>query len=229
MKPGPRLQRNFFERPCLEVAPDLIGLILVRREASGATLAGRIVEVEAYLGEGQDEASHAHRGPTPRNGAMFGPPGRLYIYRSYGIHLCANLVCEPKGAAAAVLLRAIEPLTGIEQMKRNRGLATNARETLIATGPGRLTQAFNLKHIHNNKSTLKAGPISIHYPRDPIAPHSHVACPRIGITKAKSAPYRFCAPQSDHLSKPIPNTKPATPAKARPKAEPVPPPPKSTS
>ncbi|MCP4037952.1 MAG: DNA-3-methyladenine glycosylase, partial [bacterium] len=121
MRFGSPLRRDFFARPCLEVAPELVGMIFVRRDAHGRTLVGRIVEVEAYLGEGRDPASHAHRGRTPRNQSMFGPAGRLYVYRSYGIHLCANLVCEDEGEGAAVLLRAIEPLSGHDTMRAYRG------------------------------------------------------------------------------------------------------------
>lgn len=205
MKPGPHIHRDFFERPCLEVAPELIGTILVRRQPDGPTLVGRIVEVEAYLGEGCDPASHAHRGLTPRNRAMFGPAGRLYVYRSYGIHLCANVVCENANTGAAVLIRAVEPLQGIDQMKRNRGLAHDAAAKLIAAGPGRLTQAFDIRHEHNELSLLN-GEISIRRPADEADMPDIVACPRIGITKAVDRPYRFCASPTQHLSKPIPTT-----------------------
>ena len=104
-----RLARAFFARPCLEVAPEILGLLLIHELPGGARLVGRIVEVEAYLGEGSDAASHAHRGPTPRSRIMFGEPGHFYVYRSMGLHFCANVVCEPEGHAAAVLLRAAEP------------------------------------------------------------------------------------------------------------------------
>ena len=110
METGPRLQRAFFDRPPTRVAADLIGTCLFRRLASGARLGGRIVEVEAYLGDGTDPAAHSHTGPTPRNRTMFGPPGRLYAYRSYGIHTCINVVCDAPGTGAAVLIRALEPV-----------------------------------------------------------------------------------------------------------------------
>ena len=115
------LPRRFFARPTLDVARDLLGAHLVRR-VGGERLVTRIVEVEAYLGDGSDPGSHCHRGLTPRNRAMFGPPGRLYVYRSYGIHTCVNVVCEEEGVAGAVLLRAAEPLMGVDRMRRNRGL-----------------------------------------------------------------------------------------------------------
>lgn len=205
VKLGKAISRSFFERPCLEVAPDLVGLVLLRREPNGSTLVGRIVEVEAYLGVGDDPASHAHRGETPRNSAMFGPPGNLYVYRSHGIHLCANIVCENEGSAAAVLLRAIEPLEGIDRLLRNRNLAPDANPKLIASGPGRLTQAFNIRHDQNGRSALR-GPISLRNPPPDTPRDPPIACPRIGITKATTARYRFCARNTPHLSKPIPAT-----------------------
>ena len=116
-----RLSRRFFARPCLEVAPELLGCLLVH-ELDGERLEGRIVEVEAYLGDGSDAASHAHRGPTPRSEIMFGRPGHFYVYRSMGIHACVNVVCEPVGRGAAALLRAGEPLEGLEEMRRLRSI-----------------------------------------------------------------------------------------------------------
>lgn len=205
VKLGPKLSRAFFQRPCLVVAPELLGLMLVRRQPRGPALVGRIVEVEAYLGEGCDPASHAHRGSTPRNRAMFGAAGRLYVYRSYGIHLCANVVCEAAGSGAAVLLRAVGPVAGSEQMKRNRGLAPEAEDALIASGPGRLTQAFDIRHEDDSTSLLR-GPISIHRPAVESGPSQYVACPRIGITKATERLYRYCAVPPRHLSKPIPTS-----------------------
>ncbi|MBW2295558.1 MAG: DNA-3-methyladenine glycosylase [Deltaproteobacteria bacterium] len=202
VKFGPYIRRDFFERPCLEVAPELVGLILVRRGPGGKILAGRIVEVEAYLGEGRDPASHAHRGPTPRNQSMFGPAGRLYVYRSYGIHLCANLVCEPKGSGAAVLLRAIEPLAGFEQLRRNRGLADDSSLKLVAAGPGRLTQAFDIRHEHDGHGVLR-GDIALRRPPEELEAPEVAACSRIGISKAVDRPFRFCARGNACLSKPI--------------------------
>ncbi len=202
MEFGSYIGRDYFERPCLEVAPDLVGLILLRRGPGGEILAGRIVEVEAYLGEGRDPASHAHRGLTPRNRSMFGPPGRLYVYRSYGIHLCANLVCEQKGAGAAVLLRSVEPLTGIAQMRRNRGLGGDSPLKSIATGPGRLTRAFDIRHEHDGRAALR-GDIALRRPGAEFEKPEVVAGPRIGISKAIERPFRFCARGNAYLSKPV--------------------------
>ena len=122
--PGRLVKRAFFEDAAERVAPRLLGKLLVRRTGTGA-IAGRIVEVEAYLGphhQTPDRAAHSHRGPTPRNEVMFGPAGHAYVYSIYGMHFCMNVTCEPEGRAGCVLLRALEPVTGLEQMTENRGL-----------------------------------------------------------------------------------------------------------
>lgn len=204
VKFGPYIGRDFYQRPCLEVAAEMVGLILLRRMPDGQLLAGQIVEVEAYLGRGQDPASHAHRGETPRNQSMFGPPGRLYVYRSYGIHACANLVCEPTGTGAAVLLRAVEPLVGIEQMRRNRSLAPDSPPKLIAAGPGRLTQAFAIGPEQDGRAVARGQALALRRPPPQLEEFATTRCPRIGISKAVSRPYRFCANDNRHLSKPIP-------------------------
>ncbi len=139
---GPVLTRAFFDRPCLEVAPELVGVQLVRKLPDGTRLVGRIVEVEAYLGDGSDPGSHSHRGQTPRNRSMFGPPARLYAYRIYGVHTCLNVVVEPAGIGAAILLRALEPLEGIETMQRHRGLRQRKPGSRgQASRPGQTDQA----------------------------------------------------------------------------------------
>src|ERR1700750_2608432 len=133
------IRRNFFARSVHAVAPDLIGAIFLFDGVGG-----RIVEVEAY--HHTDPAAHSYNGPTERNAIMFGPPGFAYVYRSYGIHWCLNFVCEPKGSASAVLIRAIEPLEGLAKMKRRRGLTD---ERLLCSGPGRLAQALAVTRAHN--------------------------------------------------------------------------------
>jgi DNA-3-methyladenine glycosylase len=198
--PGLRIPLSFFERPCLQVAPELVGCLLVRRLATGERLIGRIVEVEAYLGDGSDPGSHSHRGPTARNRSMFGPPARLYTYRSYGVHTCANLVCEPPGSGAAVLLRAVEPLAGVESMRRRRGLG--ARERLgprLASGPGRLAQAFGLGLEHDGIPAL-GGELCIRRPAADASPLKLARGPRVGLTRGADLPYRFFAEGSPFVS-----------------------------
>jgi len=196
---GPKLGRAFFERPCVAVARDLVGCVLVRRLPGGTLLAGRIVEVEAYLGDGSDPGSHSHRGPTRRNQSMFGPPGRLYTYRSYGIHTCANLVCEPRGVGAAVLLRAVEPLLGLDEMRRRRSLTPGARGPALASGPGRLAQAFGLELDHDGISAL-AGELRVQRAAPGAPPLEIDAGPRVGVTKGADLPYRFFARECPWVS-----------------------------
>ncbi len=192
MRLGPRFHAAFFARSCLEVAPELVGATLIHRLADGVRLVGRIVEVEAYLGDGSDPASHSHRGKTLRNSVMFGPPGHLYAYRSYGIHTCANVVCKPRGQSAAVLFRALEPLEGVVRMRELRGLAPDAPAHAIASGPGRLTQALGVTLEHNGESLLR-GALDLRRPA-PGDPRLEVdTSPRIGIRRGVELPYRFTA------------------------------------
>src|SRR3984885_12909137 len=134
-----RLRRSFFGRGVLEVAHEIVGATLLF-----GGVGGRIVEVEAY--HHTDAAAHSFRGPTDRNAVMFGPPGYAYVYRSYGIHWCLNFVCEPKGSAAAVLIRAIEPTAGLPVMRRRRGMSD---ERLLCSGPGRVCAALRVTVAHN--------------------------------------------------------------------------------
>ena len=194
-----RLSRAFFARPCLEVAPEILGLLLVHELADGARLSARIVEVEAYLGDGSDAASHAHRGPTPRARVMFGPPGHFYVYRSMGIHACVNVVCEPAGRGAAVLLRAGEPVEGETRMRRLRG-GRDGRE--LANGPGKLAQALGITLALNGADALRGG-LRLERPPRPAAPPAFAVAvtPRIGITKSADLPYRFFVRDSPHVSR----------------------------
>src|ERR1700758_524761 len=134
-----RLDKTFFDRSVHAVAPDLIGATLLFNGVGGI-----VVEVEAY--HHTDPAAHSFHGPTERNAVMFGPPGFTYVYRSYGIHWCLNFVCEPKGSASAVLIRALEPTTGIAAMRRRRGMAD---ERLLCSGPGRLCEALGITDAQN--------------------------------------------------------------------------------
>jgi len=156
---------------------------------------GVIVETEAYAPD--DPASHAHPGPTPRNATMFGPPGHLYVYRSYGIHWCANVVCCEEGVGAAVLLRALEPTAGIGEMRVRRGV-DDLR--LLCAGPGRLTEALGISGEHNGIA-LDIPPFELVRPQAPVAV---VTGPRIGITRAGELPWRYALKGSAFVSRPRP-------------------------
>ena len=190
-----RLTKAFFGRSVHEVAPDLIGAILLFNGVGG-----RVVEVEAY--HQTDPAAHSYRGPTARNAIMFGPPGYAYIYRSYGIHWCLNFVCEPKGSASAVLIRALEPTAGLRLMRRRRGL-TDVR--LLCAGPGRVCEALAITAAHNGLA-LDEPPFALFARTGEI---EVIAGPRIGITKAAEKPWRYGLKGSAFLSKPFrPTAKP---------------------
>jgi DNA-3-methyladenine glycosylase len=180
-----RLPRWFFDRPCLEVAPALLGRHLVRALPDGERLRGRIVEVEAYTED--DPASHSFRGPTGRNAVMFGPPGRLYVYFTYGMHWCMNVVTGPRGEGSAVLLRAAEPLDGLAVMQRNRG-ERPARELLA--GPARWTQAFAVDDALDGADLVRGHDVWIESGRE-IAPTSIRRTPRIGVRVGTTARWRF--------------------------------------
>jgi DNA-3-methyladenine glycosylase len=184
------LSTAFFARSVHEVAPDLIGVTLVLDGVGGP-----IVEVEAY--DSSDPASHGYRGRTPRNAAMFGPPGHAYVYRSYGIHWCLNLVCEAEGTPAAVLLRALEPALGIERMHERRR-TDDAR--LLAAGPGRLCQALGVTGEHDGLP-LDRPPFAL-LPREDES--EIVIGPRIGITRAADYPWRYVLAGSPYLSRAAP-------------------------
>ena len=171
----PPLPEDFFNRPVLEVAPDLLNKVLVVGERSG-----RIIEVEAYGGE-DDAGSHAWRGPTPRTQVMYGPPGHWYIYLSYGVHWCANVVVSPPGTAAAVLLRAVEPLAGIDAMRAARG---NIRDRDLANGPGKLTQALGLGHDLDGVAIAGSAAVIVDDGTSP--PKRPIRTPRIGLSKDRA-------------------------------------------
>ena len=183
------MRRRFFCRSVQAVARDLIGTIVL---VNG--VGGRIVEVEAY--HHTDPAAHSFRGPTARNAVMFGPPGYAYVYRSYGIHWCLNFVCEPEGSASAVLVRALEPTTGLPVMRRRRGVAD---ERLLCAGPGRVCQALGVTGAYNGLA-LDAPPFALFARRGPA---EVVAGPRIGITKAVDKPWRYGLKGSRFVSQPF--------------------------
>jgi DNA-3-methyladenine glycosylase len=183
----------FYDRPVLEVAPDLIGCVVRHGDAAGV-----IVETEAY--HRSEPASHAWAGLTARTEPLFGPPGIAYVYRSYGIHALLNAVCDHVDSGAAVLIRALEPLDGIEDMRARRRVA---RDEDLCNGPGKLTQALGIG-LELNRTSLLDGPIRIE-PRGPgwEAPAIDVG-KRIGITKAVDLDWRFCARGNRHVSRPWP-------------------------
>jgi DNA-3-methyladenine glycosylase len=195
------LGREFFARSVHEVAPELVGATLL---VDG--VGGTIVEVEAY--DAEDPAAHGFRGRTPRNASMFGPPGHAYVYRSYGLHWCLNFVCEEEGRAAAVLVRALVPEAGIEEMRARRGLE-NVR--LLAAGPGRLCQALGVTREHDGLP-LDRSPFRL---LEAAERPEVAAAPRIGISVATELPWRYAAAGSRFLSRPLPR-----PAPARPRARP---------
>ena len=178
------LPESFFDRPAVEVAPELLGCLLLRTGTRAQRL-GRIVEVEAYLGDGSDPAAHSHRGLTPRNRSMFGPSGRFYVYRSMGIHHCLNVVCQPEGLASAVLIRALEPIDGLAIMRRLRG---RRAQTELTSGPGKLCEALGIS-LRFDGVPVDRGTLRLLPGEQPVA--GVLAGPRIGISRARELMYRF--------------------------------------
>ena len=195
---------EFYARPVLEVARDLVGCVVEHRG-----LVGRIVETEAY--HESEPACHAFVGVTPRTRTLFGEPGLAYVYRSYGIHALLNAVCEPAGVGAAVLIRALEPLVGIDEMRLRRG---RTRETELCSGPGKLTQALGIE-LSENETSLLDGPVVIRAThreeaeggnarRRQLGKPRVVLGTRVGITKAVDLRWRFCVAGNPHVSRPSP-------------------------
>lgn len=189
---GGLLDAAFFARPVAEVAPALVGCTLVVDGAGGT-----IVETERY--QEDDPASHSFRGPRGRAAVMFGPPGRLYVYRSYGIHWCVNLVCEEAGRGAAVLIRAIAPEIGLEAIRERRGALD---DRLLCAGPGRLCAALGIDGSLDGASAVDdSGRVALHGRTGPV---ELLSGPRVGISKAVERPWRFGLAGSPHLSRPFP-------------------------
>jgi DNA-3-methyladenine glycosylase len=186
------VKSSFYDRPVLEVAPDLIGCV-VRHGAC----AGVIVECEAY--HDSEPACHSFVGLTPRTATLFGPPGRAYVYRSYGIHALLNAVCEPEGIGAAVLIRALEPVNGIELMRRRRRLEPLRS---LCSGPGKLTEALGIEVRHNGVD-LSRGTVTISERPASWRDVRVSADRRVGITKAVELPWRFSAAGNRFLSRPV--------------------------
>jgi DNA-3-methyladenine glycosylase len=181
------LRRSFFARSVHEVAPDLIGVTLL---VDG--VGGRIVEVEAY--DQEDPASHAYRGPTARNASMYGPPGHAYVYRSYGIHWCLNLVCGGVGVAEAALIRALEPTAGVVEMRQRRGTDV---DRALCSGPGKLCQALGITREHNGLA-LDRPPFKL---RERKEIPEILTGPRIGITRATELSWRYLEAGSAYVSR----------------------------
>ncbi len=183
------LPPSFYDRDPLEVAPELLNKLLVRTEEDGTTTIGRIVEVEAYCGR-QDPGSHAFRGETPRTRTMFGPPGGLYVYFTYGMHWCANAVCCSEGTAGAVLLRALAPLCGLDLMRARRGRAVRSDRDLCS-GPAKLCQALGLdRRFDGSDLTASGSPVSI-VDDGTGAPSRTGNTTRIGLNAGAEHPWRW--------------------------------------
>ena len=185
------LRRSFFARSVHEVAPDLVGVTLL---VDG--VGGRIVEVEAY--DQEDPASHGHRGRTARNESMFGRPGHAYVYRSYGIHWCLNLVCGEEGVPEAALIRALEPTAGIEEQRRRRGVADLRA---LCSGPGKLCQALGITREHDGLP-LDRPPFRL---QERQAAPEIATAPRIGITRATELSWRYVEAGSPYVSRRAPS------------------------
>ena len=185
------LPRRFFSRDPRIVARQLLGKVLVRRTPE-SYLSARVVEVEAYLGE-NDPAAHSAAGHTPRNSVLFGPPGFAYVYFIYGNHYCLNVSCERAGRAGGVLFRALEPLAGVDQMSRARGLTVHGPRDLVklTSGPGRLAQAFGITRLRDNGCDLTCSLSTLWLGSDGFRSSGICVTPRIGITKATEERLRY--------------------------------------
>jgi len=190
------LDPDFYARPVLEVARDLIGCTVEHGHAAGV-----IVETEAY--HESEPACHAFVGLTPRTRTLFGEPGRAYVYRSYGIHVMLNAVCEPEGVGAGVLIRALEPLSGIASMRARRGLPSGARVDELCSGSGKLTQALGVS-LAENGSCLSSGPVRIGPRAGEWKSPPVIEGTRIGISRAVELRWRFCVADCRHVSRPRP-------------------------
>jgi DNA-3-methyladenine glycosylase len=201
---GTLLPRAFFEAPPERVAPRLLGKMLTHKTEAGL-LAGRIVEAEAYLGphnDPADPAAHAYRGPTPRNQILFGRAGHAYVYAIYGRYFCMNVSCETEGRAGCVLLRALEPVAGTDQMARNRGLVPGGPVKQLASGPSRLCQALGLTRLSHNGMDLVDSTSPLEVRDDGYKVTEALVTGRIGVHEAADWPLRFAVPGNGCVSGP---------------------------
>lgn len=205
---GRTLPRSFYARDSRHLAPDLLNKVLVRRVPGEPVLAARIVEVEAYCGA-DDAGSHAHRGQTPRNATMFGPAGHLYVYFTYGMHWCANVVAGQRGVASAVLLRAAAPIEGLEVMRvrRTKAPTSTLRDRDLLSGPAKLCQAFGITGALDGADLVKGadalkGAVRILDDGTP-PPTAPLVTTRVGLAPGKGDghPWRFCVPADPNLSR----------------------------
>ena len=200
--PNTPIAPDFYSRDPRKVGPDLLGKLLVRREGKKVR-AGRIVELEAYLGI-DDPAAHAFRGPTKRNSVLFGPPGHAYVYFIYGFHYCLNISCEPDGKAGSVLVRALEPVSGIDLMYAARGLEPkHGRITelrLLTSGPGRLAEAFSITRERDNDKDVTSPRSDLQVVDDGYQPQHIATTVRIGITKAADEKLRYIVADNPFVS-----------------------------
>jgi len=195
----PRISRDFFARDTLAVARELLGQRLVR-VVDGQRLAGRIVEVEAYIGE-EDQACHASCGPTRRNAPMYGPPGHAYVYLIYGMHHCLNVVTEREGNPAAILIRALEPLEGVDRMRALRG---GRPDLPLTSGPARLCQALDIDRRFDGADLCAPDALLFLEEEDSVPDGAVATSPRVGVRGdevAVAVPWRFCVRDSRHLSR----------------------------
>jgi len=191
------IPREFYLQDTRTAAQKLLGQLVLRRLPTGETLSGVIVETEAYLTD--DPACHAYRGQTPRNSAMFGPPGHAYVYFTYGLHMMLNLVCAPEGTAEAVLIRALEPVEGIETMRRHRGGIVETRQ--LTNGPGKLAQALALTQLSHNGVDVTDPASDLLVLPNKYPPFDMVATTRIGITQGMDLPWRYYVAGNPYISR----------------------------
>jgi len=191
------IPRAFYEQDTQTAAQRLLGQIVSRRLPTGEALSGIIVETEAYLTD--DPACHAYRGQTPRNSAMFGPPGHAYVYFTYGLHMMLNLVCAPEGVAEAVLIRALEPVEGIETMRRHRGGIVETRQ--LTDGPGKLAQALALTRLSHNELDVTDPASDLLVLPNKYPPFDMVTTTRIGITQGVDLPWRYYVAGNPYISR----------------------------
>jgi DNA-3-methyladenine glycosylase len=198
------MPRIFFDRHPRVVARQLLGKLLVRREEDGTLTAGRIVETEAYLGA-DDAAAHSAAGKTQRTSVIFGPPGHAYVYFTYGMHYCMNVTCEPEGRAGCILLRALEPVDGIDEMLRNRKVKTQSLDEralkLLCSGPARLCQALGIDRPRDNGKDLLTPDSDLQLWDDGFRVKKIAATTRVGITKSADLPLRFYIAGSPYISR----------------------------